>query len=157
MKYYKRTREARRAAGSGSGSGSGDRRRKSGRLADRPPVDYAEGSDDDDSSFASESDQFRVEARGEIESKHESGNGQESEDSDEEHVQTQNVPPAQQPGQGGARHLVQPRVYAPNVPDFVRRTNYKSMGMTKRVKTLRSENPWTQQHVMYDYRFHTLF
>ena len=87
MKYYKRTREARRGAGSGSGSGSGDRRRKSGRLADRAPGDYAEGTDDDDSSSASESDQFRVEARGEIESEHELGNGQESKDSDEEYVQ----------------------------------------------------------------------
>jgi len=53
--------------------------------------------------------------------------------------------------------LGHPRVYAPNVPDFVRRTNYKGTGMTKRVKTLRSEDPKTQQHVMYDYRFHTLF
>jgi len=66
MKYYKRTREARRTVGSGSGSGSGDRRWKSGRLADRAPADDVEGSDDDDSSYASESDQFRVEARGEI-------------------------------------------------------------------------------------------
>ena len=94
MKYYKRTREARRAAGSGSGSGSGDRWRKCGRLGDRAPADYAKGSDDDDSSSASESDQFRVEARSEIESEHESGNGQESEDSDKEHVQAQNVSPA---------------------------------------------------------------
>jgi len=86
MKYYKRTREARKAVGNGSGSCSGDRRTKSGRLADRAPTDYAEGSDDDDSSSSSESDQFGVEARGEIESEHESGNGQEFEGSDEEHV-----------------------------------------------------------------------
>ena len=155
MRYYKRTSEARRAASSGSGSGDG--RRKSGRLADRAPADYAEGSDDNDSSSASEPDQFRVEARGEIESGHESGNGQESEDSDEDYVQAQNVPPAQQLGQGGGRHLGHPRVYAPSVPDFVQRANYKGTGMTKRVKTLRSEDPSTQQQVMYDYRFRTLF
>ena len=29
--------------------------------------------------------------------------------------------------------------------------------MTKRVKTLRSEDPRTQQQMMYDYRFRTLF
>ena len=49
MRYYKRTMEAKRAAGSGNGSGSGDGRRKSGRLADRALADYAEGSNDDDS------------------------------------------------------------------------------------------------------------
>jgi len=53
--------------------------------------------------------------------------------------------------------LGHPRVYAPNVPDFVQRASYKGIGMTKRVKTLRSEDPRTQQQVMYDYRFRTLF
>lgn len=111
--------------------------------ATRGAPQYRDLDDSSPSSDDDEEDDFRVESRQRRITDRDSDDGDSgNEIEEEEEVPVQYGPQgAQQAEHLGGRDIGFPKVFVPNVPQFVQRVNYKAPGMTKTARLARRQDP----------------